>query len=138
MEQLFCDLNITLDCLSITPKKCEDLKDNWVESSTGVSKSESNQNDLSDKEKIRSFSNNNEIKQLDESLFHKFILNTPSFNTMGSESVSEEINWTCKKLLGGGYLFRGFEQISDGSKANGTKKKRTLSNFQCAEGKYLL
>ena len=62
MEQLFCDLNITLDSLSITAKKCEDLKDNWVESSTGVSKSESNQDDLSDKEKIRSFSNNNEIK----------------------------------------------------------------------------
>ena len=137
MEQLLCELNIDLDSLSTTAKKCDYLKDNWVESSTGVCKSESNQDDFSDEEKITSLYNNNEIKQLDASAFNRFILNTPIFNTMGGESVSEEDNWTCKKLLGGGYLFRGFKQICDGSEVNGTIKKRTLSNFQCVEGKYL-
>ena len=51
-------------------------------------------------------------------------------------SLTKENNWTCKKLLGGGYLFRGFEPMPNGIECNGIINKRVLFKFDGDEGNH--
>ena len=60
-----------------------------------------------------------------------YILPRATFDTTTSESESETHDWTCKKLLGGGFMFRSFEPIY------AENEERSVFRFDADTGKVL-
>ena len=60
-----------------------------------------------------------------------YILPRATFDKTNSESEFEANDWTCKKLLGGGFMLRGFEPI------HAENEERSIFRFDVNSGKIL-
>ena len=64
------------------------------------------------------------------SLSKVYILPRATFDKTNSESESEANDWICKKLLGGGFMLRGFEPI------HAENEERSIFRFDVNTGEF--
>lgn len=108
MEEQSCVLSNILDAFSVSSKANENLITDKLIGSVDRNGENSHKSSWDD-EKFEFLHNCDKLRN--SSLSRLYIVPRANFDKTSSELESESNDWNCKKLLGGGFMLRGFEPI---------------------------
>ena len=129
MEDQSYVLRNILDAFSVSLKANENLIADQLVIGSLDRIGENSHESSCDEEKFESLQICDKLR--DSSLSKVYIVPRATFDKANSESKSETHHWTCKKLLGGGFMFRSFEPIY------AENEERSVFRFDADTGKVL-
>ena len=129
MENQSYILSSILDAFSVPSKANETLIADKLSVCSDDTNGEDSHEILCDEEKFELLHICDKLRS--SSLSKVYILPRATFDQTSSESESEANYWTCKKLLGGGFMLRGFEPI------HAENEETSIFKFDDNKGKIL-
>ena len=129
MEDQSYLLSYILDAFSVSSKANETLIADKLSICSDDRNGENSHESLCDEEKFELLHICDKLRN--SSLSKVYILPRATFDKTTSESESEANDWTCKKLLGGGFMLRGFVPL------HAENEERSIFKFDANTGKIL-